>query len=31
MNRDMAIPTIVYVLLIVIGLVTYIVVGLGHH
>jgi hypothetical protein len=31
MNRDMAIPTIAYVLLIVVGLVTCIVIGLGHH
>jgi hypothetical protein len=31
MNRDMVIPTVVYVVLIAVGLVTYIVVGLGHH
>jgi hypothetical protein len=31
MNRDMVIPTVVYVALIAVGLVTYIVVGLGHH
>ena len=31
MNRDMVIPTVVYFALIVVGLVTYIVIGLGHH
>jgi hypothetical protein len=31
MNSDMVIPTLVYLILIAVGLVTYIVVGLGHH
>ena len=31
MNRDMVVPTAVYAVLIVVGLITYIVVGLGHH
>ena len=31
MNRDMVIPTLLYVLLIAVGLITYIIVGLGHH
>lgn len=31
MNWDMVIPTLVYVLLIAVGLITYIIVGLGHH
>ena len=31
MNRDMVIPALLYSLLIAVGLITYIVVGLGHH
>jgi hypothetical protein len=31
MNWDMVVPTLLYVVLIAIGLVTYIIVGLGHH
>jgi hypothetical protein len=31
MNWDMVVPTLVYVVLIAIGLITYTIVGLGHH
>ena len=31
MNWDMVIPTALYVVLISVGLITYIIVGLGHH
>ena len=31
MNWDMVVPTLVYVVLIAVGLITYVVVGLGHH
>ena len=31
MNWDMVVPTLLYAVLIAVGLVTYIVVGLGHH
>jgi hypothetical protein len=31
MNWDMVVPTVVYLVLIVVGLVTYIIVGTGHH
>ena len=31
MNWDMVIPTLVYAVIIAVGLVTYIIVGLGHH
>ena len=31
MNRDMVIPTLVYSVIIAVGLITYIIVGLGHH
>jgi hypothetical protein len=31
MNWDMLVPTLVYLLLIAVGLVTYTIVGLGHH
>ena len=31
MNWDMVVPTVVYSVIIVIGLITYIIVGLGHH
>jgi hypothetical protein len=31
MNWDMVVPTLLYLAVIVIGLVTYIVVGLSHH
>ena len=31
MNWDMLVPTLVYALVIAVGLVTYIIVGLGHH
>jgi len=31
MNWDMVIPTLLYLALIAIGLVTYIIVGLSHH
>jgi hypothetical protein len=31
MNWDMVIPTLLYALVIAVGLVTYIIVGLGHH
>jgi hypothetical protein len=31
MNWDMVVPTLLYLALIAIGLVTYIVIGLSHH
>jgi hypothetical protein len=31
MNRDMVVPTLLYAIVIAIGLITYIIVGLGHH
>jgi hypothetical protein len=31
MNRDMVVPTLIYTTLIAVGLITYIIVGLGHH
>jgi hypothetical protein len=31
MNWDMLVPTLLYALLIAVGLITYIIVGLGHH
>jgi hypothetical protein len=31
MNWDMVIPTVLYLVLIAVGLVTYAIVGLGHH
>ena len=31
MNWDMVIPTLLYCALIAVGLITYIIVGLGHH
>jgi len=31
MNWDMVVPTLVYALIIAVGLVTYIIVGVGHH
>jgi hypothetical protein len=31
MNWDMVVPTLVYALIIAVGLITYIVVGAGHH
>jgi hypothetical protein len=31
MNWDMVVPTLLYVVLIAIGLITYTIVGLGHH
>ena len=31
MNSDMVIPTLLYLAVIAIGLVTYIVIGLSHH
>ena len=31
MNWDMVIPTLLYTIVIVVGLVTYLIVGLGHH
>jgi hypothetical protein len=31
MNWDMVIPTLVYAVVIAVGLITYIIVGLGHH
>jgi hypothetical protein len=31
MNWDMVIPTLIYSAIIAIGLITYIIVGLGHH
>jgi hypothetical protein len=31
MNWDMVVPTLLYVVLIAVGLVTYTIVGLGHH
>jgi hypothetical protein len=31
MNWDMVVPTLLYAVLIAIGLITYIIVGLGHH
>jgi hypothetical protein len=31
MNWDMLVPTLLYVVLIAVGLVAYIIVGLGHH
>ena len=31
MNWDMVIPTLVYSLIIAVGLITYIIVGVGHH
>jgi len=31
MNWDMVIPTLLYITVIVVGLVTYTIVGLGHH
>ena len=31
MNWDMVIPTLLYVVLIAVGLVTYTIVGVGHH
>jgi hypothetical protein len=31
MNWDMLVPTLVYLVLIAVGLVTYTIVGLGHH
>jgi hypothetical protein len=31
MNWDMVIPTLVYAVIIAVGLITYIIVGLGHH
>jgi hypothetical protein len=31
MNWDMVVPTLLYLAVIAIGLITYVVVGLGHH
>jgi hypothetical protein len=31
MNWDMVVPTLVYALIIAVGLITYIIVGVGHH
>ena len=31
MKRDMVVPTVMYSVIIAIGLITYIIVGLGHH
>jgi hypothetical protein len=31
MNWDMVVPTLLYALVIAIGLITYTIVGLGHH
>jgi hypothetical protein len=31
MNWDMVVPTLVYAVLIAVGLITYTIVGLGHH
>jgi len=31
MNRDMVVPTVLYVIVIAVGLITYAIVGLGHH
>jgi hypothetical protein len=31
MNWDMVVPTLLYVVLIAVGLITYVIVGLGHH
>jgi hypothetical protein len=31
MNWDMVVPTLLYVLVIAVGLITYAIVGLGHH
>ena len=31
MNWDMVVPTLIYAVLIVVGLITYLIVGLGHH
>ncbi len=31
MNWDMVVPTVLFVVVIVVGVVTYAIVGLGHH
>jgi hypothetical protein len=31
MNWDMVVPTLLYAAVIAVGLITYIIVGLGHH
>jgi hypothetical protein len=31
MNWDMVVPNVLYALLIAVGLITFIIVGLGHH
>jgi hypothetical protein len=31
MNWDMVVPTLLYALVIAVGLITYAIVGLGHH
>ena len=31
MNWDMVVPTLIYFVLVAIGLITYTIVGLGHH